>query len=152
LFFKRKNRELKENLPQDRLAGKIARFGIMAQTKFAETMNRAFGSLSPKGRRNVLVLFCLFWGGLSGYYLFTAILKPGQSSLKVESINVPRHINQGANEEDEYQVGQETYEKVQEYKKDMDSTHQRIEPGLLDSINILEQIYLSQTNKEAYEK
>ena len=98
------------------------------------------------------MIFCLFWGGLSGYYLFTAILKPGQSSLKIESINVPRHINQGANEETEYQVDQETYQKVQEYKKYMDSTHQQIEPGLLDSINMLEQIYLSQTNNEEYEK
>lgn len=115
-------------------------------------MNMLFASLSPKGRRNVLVLFCLFWGGLSGFYLFTAILKPGQSSLKVESINVPRHIDQNGNEETEYHVDQETYEKVQEYKKYMDSTHQQIERGLLDSINMLEQIYLSQTNKEAYEK
>ncbi len=115
-------------------------------------MNRLFNSLSPKGRRNVLVVFCLLWGGLSGYYLFTAILKPGQSSLKVESIYIPRHINQSGNEEIDYQVDQETYQKAQEYRKYMDSTHQQIEQGLLDSINMLEQIYLSQTNKEAYEK
>jgi hypothetical protein len=147
-----KNKISKENPAKDKLAGTIAGFLIKVQTKCSDFMNDKLSRVPVKKMKAFLILFCLFWGGLSGYYLFTAIFNKKQAPIKVESINVPRHINTTVDEQIEGRVDKETFDKIESYKKYMDSTHELIRPGLLDSINILEQIYLSQQKNEANEK
>jgi hypothetical protein len=136
----------------DKVAGKIAGWIIKCQTKVSDFMNKRLSKLSIKRTKVLLVVFCLFWGGLSIYFIVYAVLNKKPHTLKVDPLNLPQHFINDENSEREDRVGTDTYKKIQEYKKYMDSIHQTIRPGLLDSMNMLEQIYLSQQKKEAYEK
>ena len=151
-MFKKNRNKVKENPVQDRVAGKIAGFGIKVQTKFADSMNKNISGISTRRMKVLLFIFCLFWGGLSFYFIAHAVFGSQQPKIKVDRVNIPQHINKPVDEETENRVDVETYQQIQDYKKYMDSTHQLIRPGLLDSMNVLEQIYLSQQKKEANEK
>ncbi len=151
-MFKRKNKEPKVNPLQDKAARKIAGFMITAQTKFADRMNK-HASKVPVARMKILViLFALSWGGLSFYFIADAVFGPKHPRLTIDGIKLLRHIDQPRREAGESNVDPGTYRQIQAYKKYMDSTQQSIRPGLLDSMNLLEQIYLSQQKNEANEK
>lgn len=115
-------------------------------------MNKRISGISGKRMKIILLAFCLFWGGLSVYFIAHAVFGSKQPAIKVDEVRIPRHINKSGDEEIESRVDGDIYQKIQAYKKYMDSTHQEIRFGLLDSMNVLEQIYLSQQKKEANEK
>jgi hypothetical protein len=152
MFKRRRNKESKENLLQDKMAKGIAGFLMKVQAKFADCLNRGISGISIKRMKVLVVLFCLLWGGLSIYFIAKAVYGPKQSEVKVDKIKLLQHINQQGEREVENRVNPDTYRQIQEYKRYMDSARQAIRPGLLDSMNVLEQIYLSQQKNDANEK
>lgn len=151
MLFKRKNK-VNEYPLQDKVAKGIAGFFIKVQIKFADSMNKRVSGISIKRMKFFLTLFCLFWGGLSVYFMANAVFGSKQPAIKVDQVKVLQHVNPHDDVEIKNQVDFETYLQIQDYKKYMDSTDQEIRPGLLDSMKVLEQIYLSQQKKEANEK
>ena len=147
MLFKKKNK-INESPLQDKVAKGIAGFFIKVQTKLADRMNKSISGISIKRTKAILILFCLFWGGLSVYFIANAVFGSKQPPIKVDHVKTLQHISQPDEEEIENRVDPETYRQIQEYKKYMDSTRQTIRPGLLDSMIILEQIYLSQQKKK----
>ena len=146
-MFKKKNKEQNENHARDKVAGKIATFFMKVQTKFSNFMNKKVSHLSLTKMKILLTLFCLSWGGLSIYFIVNAVFDSKQISIKIDRINIPIPIERPDDRLSEDHVDEETFLQIQDYKKYMDSTHQPIRPGLLDSMNVLEQIYLSQQKK-----
>ena len=144
MFLKKKNKSKDEHPFHDKIAKGIAGFFIKIQTKFADTMNKKFSGLSTRLVKILLTVFCLSWGGLSGYYLFNAFSKRHQTPAGIQSIIIPRPLNKPDDEQILNHVDKETYDRIEDYKKYEDSLKQTIRPGLLDSMNLLEQIYLSQ--------
>ena len=145
----------KANLPdkdwKDKAAGKIAGIAIKLQTKFAFFMNKLVSNIPPKKLRVILLVFCLLSGGFSIYLAAHAIFAPTpkEPAINVSLIHMPQYYDRTGNEinEPENRISDELYQEIQAYKKAMDSLGEPIRPGLLDSIVILENIYLSQQSK-----
>ncbi len=138
MFGRKKNKEPKENPLQDKVAGKIAGSMLRMQTLFALKMNKI------KDLKMFLVLFCLVSGGLSIYFFVDALVSTPTQTFKVDPIRMPQHFDKTGNEVIDHVLPADIYEQIQDYKKYMDSTGQPIRQGMLDSMRILEEIYLQQ--------
>lgn len=160
LFSKRKQKVITGS-PSDKLAGKIAGIGLAMQKQFANTMNKAFEQMNHKRLKVWLIIFCVTCGGFSVYLLTNAIISPGhnQRSIKIDPVNVPKHYDNTAEEilTTDNVVEEETFSKIQTFKKYMDSLRQMgskeydsilvVRPFLMDTVLMLEQIYYSQKQK-----
>jgi hypothetical protein len=162
-FFKKQtNKEEKEvNLSMsDKVAGKIAGACIRAQRKFANGMNKMFKNMNNRNLKAFLILFCLCGGGYSIYLTASAITgsEKTQKNLKVDQVDVPKHFDKTGDEViPEAYVDEETFYKMQGFKKYMDSLKQNKSkqydsimqgrPGLMDSVQVLEERYYSQKQK-----
>lgn len=162
-LFKKKKKETDENKKgiSDKVAGKIAGAGIKMQQLFAGKMNKLFENMNVKGIKILLIVFCVTAGGFSLYLLANSIFKKDnkQQVLKIEQVDIPKHFNKTGDDKiiTEAAIDEQTYNQIQDFKMYMDSirVHKRKEydsiiinrPGLLDSVQMLEQIYLSQKQK-----
>ncbi len=133
-----RKRKLKENPLQDKVAGKIANGLIWLQTKIADRMNKL------KNLKAILIAFCVISSGLSIYFLVDAIIAKPKQSMKIDPIRMPQHFDKSGDEIMENVMPGDIYQQIQEYKSYMDSIGQPIRPGMMDSIKILEEIYLQQ--------
>lgn len=133
-----RKKKLKENPLQDKVAGKIASGLIWLQTIIADRMNKL------KNLKAILIGFCVISSGLSIYFLVDAIIAKPNQSLKIDPIRMPQHFDKSGDEVMESAMPEDIYQQIQEYKKYMDSIGQPIRPGMMDSIKILEEIYLQQ--------
>lgn len=145
----------------DEVAGKIAAAGIKLQQLFAERMNRIFMKTDFKRLKIILILFCICAGGYSIYLVANSILSPEkrQKGFEIQQMDVPRHFDKTGDENliPEAYVDEETYQHVKQFMNYMDSLKQKrrneydsilqARPGLMDSVQMLEQIYLSQKQK-----
>lgn len=160
LFKKRKEEDNSKQTISDKVAGKIARVGIKLQTVFSNRMNKLFQNINHQKLKKGLVVFVLLAGGYSIYLVIEAVNKPShKSSFKIDQIDVPKHFNKTGDEiiAEEALVDEETYNNIQGFKKYMDSLKQYhakqydsiciVRPGLIDSVQMLEQIYHSQKVK-----
>ncbi|MFM9910317.1 MAG: hypothetical protein ACKVOW_13260 [Chitinophagaceae bacterium] len=160
LFKKNKKEAEGKETTTDKVAGKIAGAGIKLQTAFGNRMNKLFENMSQRKLKIGLIAFTLFAGGYSLYLTITAITKPvKQSKFAVDQMNVPRHFNKTGDEAiaPEAFVDEETYTKIQGFKKYMDSLKNNnnkqydsirlSRPGIMDSVQMLEEIYRSQKIK-----
>jgi hypothetical protein len=136
----------------DKAAKRIAGFFIKMQLKFCDGMNKAVSGISTRKLKVLLVIFCLLSGGLSIYFIAFAVFGSKQQPIKIDHVKILKHIDQHEDEKNENSIDVEIYRQIQDYKRYMDSTKQLIRPGFLDSMKVLEQIYLSQQKNEAYEK
>lgn len=158
LFKKRKQKQVDESKPSvsDKVAGKIAGAGIKVQTAFSNKMNKFFENMNSRRLKALLVLFIVCGGGYSVYLLVAAIVNPQKTNFRIEQVDIPKHFNKAGDEQiaPDAHIDDETYYNIQTFKKTMDSLkqfrkkeydsiiHER--PGLLDSVQMLEQIYHSQ--------
>lgn len=133
-----RKRKLKENPLQDKVAGKIANGLIWLQTKIADRMNKL------KNLKAILIAFCVISSGLSIYFFVDAIISKPKAKLKIDPIRMPQHFDKSGDEVMESTMPDDIYQQIQDYKKYMDSIGQPIRPGMMDSIKILEKIYLQQ--------
>ncbi|MBY0477730.1 MAG: hypothetical protein K2Q24_08775 [Chitinophagaceae bacterium] len=145
----------------DKVAGKIAAAGIKLQQIFAEKMNKLFMKTDFKRLKIILIIFCIGAGGYSIYLIANSVISADrkQNSFEVQKMDVPRHFDKTGDENliPEAYVDEETYQQVKQFRNYMDSLKQKrrneydsilqARPGLMDSVQMLEQIYLSQKQK-----
>jgi hypothetical protein len=160
LFKKSKKEAEGKGTTTDKVAGKIAGAGIKLQTAFGNRMNKLFENMSQRKLKTRLITFIFLAGGYSCYLTITAITKPSeQSNFKIDQMNIPKHFNKAGDEKitPEAFVDEKTYTKIQGFKKYMDSLKNNnnkqydsirlSRPGLIDSVQMLEEIYRSQKTK-----
>jgi hypothetical protein len=161
LFKKQKKKDEPGNAVSDKVAGKIARAGIIVQTKFANGMNKMFTGMNAKGLKLALIIFCIGCGGYSIYLFTDAIVSPAakQNTIKIEQAVVPKHFNKTGDEitAAENMVDEETFIQIQQFKHYLDSLKLNksylydsiliARPLLMDTVLMLEQIYYSQKQK-----
>lgn len=145
----------------DKVAGKIAGLGIKLQQLFAEKMNRVFMKTDFKRLKIILIIFCIGAGGYSIYLIANSVISPDkkQNSFEIQQMDVPKHFDKTGDENliPEAYVDEETWQEVKQFRNYMDSLKQKrrneydsilqARPGLMDSVQMLEQIYLSQKQK-----
>ena len=163
-LFKKKKTELQseeKTSMSDKVAGKIAGVGIKAQQLFTEKMNKLFMKTDFKRLKLILIFFCVSAGGYSIYLIANSVFSPErkQKSFEIQQMDIPKHFNKTGDETvmPEATIDEQTYLQIQDFRKHMDSLklnrtteHDSIlqaRPGLMDSVQVLEQIYLSQQKK-----
>lgn len=163
-LFKKRKKEVKSDdktTVSDKVAGKIAGVGIKAQQVFAENMNRLFMKTDFKRLKLILIFFCVSAGGYSIYLIADSVFSPErkQKALEIQQMDIPKHFNKSGDETimPEATIDEQTYLQIQDFRKYMDSlklnrTNEydsilQARPGLMDSVQVLEQIYLSQKQK-----
>ncbi len=140
-MFRRKKKVVSENVLQDKVAGKIAGGLILLQTKFSDRMNKL------KNLKGLLIGFCVLSAGLSIYFFVDAIVSKPKARFSIDQVKVPKHFDKSGDEIMESEMPDDIYQQIQDYKNYMDSLGLPIRPGLMDSIRILEEIYLQQHKK-----
>lgn len=163
-LFKKKKKEVQSDdktAVSDKVAGKIAGVGIKVQQLFAENMNRIFMKTDFKRLKLILIFFCVSAGGYSIYLIADSVFSPErkQKSFEIQQMDIPKHFNKSGDETimPEATIDEQTYLQIQDFRKYMDSlklnrTNEydsilQARPGLMDSVQVLEQIYLSQKQK-----
>lgn len=160
-LFKRNKKKNTADAVSDKVAGKIAGFGVAMQSRFAAKMNKLFEKMNKKRLKIWLGVFCITCGGYSIYLLTNAIVSPSatQPSIKIDPVNIPKHYNNTGDEilSADNAVDEETFLKIQAFKGYMDSLKQvksiqydsilAARPYLMDTVLMLEQIYYSQKQK-----
>lgn len=163
-LFKKKKKEVHSDdktTVSDKVAGKIAGVGIKAQQLFADNMNRIFMNTDFKRLKLLLIFFCVSAGGYSIYLIVNSVFSPErkQKALEIQQMDIPKHFNKSGDETimPEATIDEQTYLQIQDFRKYMDSlklnrTNEydsilQARPGLMDSVQVLEQIYLSQKQK-----
>lgn len=163
-LFKKKKTELQseeKTTMSDKVAGKIAGVGIKAQRLFAEKMNKLFMKTDFKRLKLILIFFCVSAGGYSIYLIADSVFSPErkQKSFEIQQMDIPKHFNKTGDETvmPEATIDEQTYLQIQDFRKHMDSLKLnrtteydsilQARPGLMDSVQVLEQIYLSQKQK-----
>lgn len=145
----------------DKVAGKIAGVGIKAQRLFAERMNKLFMKTDYKRLKLLLIFFCVSAGGYSIYLIANSVFstEKKQDAFEIQQMDIPKHFNKTGDEivMPEATVDEQTYLQIQDFRKQMDSLKLnraneydsilQARPGLMDSVQLLEQIYLSQKQK-----
>jgi len=161
LFKKKEVQSDNKTTISDKVAGKIAGVGIKAQQLFAEKMNRIFMKTDFKRLKLLLIFFCVSAGGYSLYLIANSVFSPERKhkALEIQQMDIPKHFNKTGDETiiPEATVDEQTYLQIQDFRKYMDSlklnrTNEydsilQARPGLMDSVQVLEQIYLSQKQK-----
>lgn len=163
-LFKKKKKELQseeKTTMSDKVAGKIAGVGIKAQQLFAEKMNRTSMKTDFKRLKLILIFFCVSAGGYSIYLIADSVFSPErkQKTFEIQQMDIPKHFDKTGDETvmPDATVDEQTYLQIQDFRKYMDSlklnrTNEydsilQARPGLMDSVQVLEQIYLSQKQK-----
>lgn len=163
-LVKKKKKEVQSDdktTVSDKVAGKIAGVGIKAQQLFAENMNRIFMKTDFKRLKLMLIFFCVSAGGYSLYLIANSVFSPErkQNAFEIQQMDIPKHFNKSGDETvmPEATIDEQTYLQIQDFRKYMDSlklnrTNEydsilQARPGLMDSVQVLEQIYLSQKQK-----
>ena len=163
-LFKKKKKEIQSDdktTVSDKMAYKIAGVGIKAQQLFAEKMNRIFMKTDFKRLKLILIFFCVSAGGYSIYLIANSVFSPErkQKTFEIQQMDIPKHFNKSGDETimPEATIDEQTYLQIQDFRKYMDSlklnrTNEfesilQARPGLMDSVQVLEQIYLSQKQK-----
>jgi len=162
-LFKKQKKNDEENgntSMSDKVAGKIAGAGIRVQGYFAKGMNKIFKNMNNKKLKVLLLVFCISAGGYSIYLVANAVVSPikNQPVFKVDQVDVPKHFDKTGDELiPEATVDEQTFNKIQDFKKYMDSLKQNksylydsiitARPFLMDTVLMLEGIYYSQKQK-----
>lgn len=139
-----KKRKIKEKPVTDKVAGKIASSIIYIQTLFSNCMHKLISRMTIQKVKIWLLVFCVISGGLSIYFIVSAITAKPSTPIKIERVRMPVNLNRSGDEIMQNEMPLDIYQQIQDYKKYMDSLGEPIRKSLLDSMTILEQIYLQQ--------
>lgn len=163
-LFKKRKKEVQSDdktTVSDKVAGKIAGVGIKAQQLFAEKMNRTFMKTDFKRLKLILIFFCVSAGGYSLYLIANSVFshERKEKAFEIQAMDIPKHFDKTGDETvmPDATVDEQTYLQIQDFRKYMDSLKLsraneydsilQARPGLMDSVQVLEQIYLSQKQK-----
>ncbi|MEO8405030.1 MAG: hypothetical protein ABI480_10555 [Chitinophagaceae bacterium] len=122
---------------------KINSAGLRIKGKVAGYLNKRFETVKPRKMKWLLLVFCICWGSLSVYFIWSALYGNGNkiNVYKAEKIHSLKFFDKTGEPILEPLMDDSTYQKIQSYKKFMDSTGQTIRPSLLDSIQYLEELF-----------
>jgi len=156
-FFKRHRTDAPERHAwQDKAAVKIYMIINQMQTGFASFMSKKLNHLTAKRRKTVFILLFILIGSLSVYQIVHGIISDSAigNTMKIDRINFPIHDSKRNIER--IKVTEKDYQSIASFKHYMDSLNKSLEgkyqydsilqarPGLMDSVQVLEQLYLSQ--------
>ena len=150
-----KSKEENTYLMNDKIATAIAVFLLSLQSRFALVIGTKTNALSMKVKWLWLLVFCLLFGGFSIYEIMGAFRDRGKT-IKPTQISVPKYYDR-TEVLIQSQVSDRDIKRICRFKKYMDSLRGAQEgkivydsilkarPGLMDSIQAVEQIYYSQS-------
>jgi hypothetical protein len=165
MFFRRKkenrNGVQSKAVLKNKIANRLANYLSVIQNGFAGFMDRWVNGLTQKGKKIFLIIFILAFGSYSLYTLLSIFIGSNTKSIKSVNpteISIPKYLNKAGDENTSAAVvvTDEDLKKIRSFNQYMDSlklstTGKRIydsilltRPGLMDSIRVLEQIYLFQ--------
>jgi len=135
------NKNIKSSALTDKAANWIASGILKSQNGFAKYMYSLTKNWKQKQQWIFLYLVCLFFGGLS----IVAIVNPFKAKVQdktiiPKSISVPKNIHQ---QNKGFAITENELRQVQEYKAKHPSLQQE-QPGLFDSLSLIEEVYYSQ--------
>jgi hypothetical protein len=151
----KKNKEENTYPLKDKLAKEIARLLMSVQSRFAEGMDTKTNALSIKAKWLWLFVFCLLFGGFS-ICAFIGAFTDREKTIKPSQISVPKYYDR-TEVLIQSQVSDRDIKRIYRFKKYMDSLRGSQEgkivydsilkarPGLMDSVQAVEQIYYSQS-------
>lgn len=147
----------------DKAAKGIVGCIIKIQNGFAKFMSNRTKNISAPSMKAVLIIFCLAGSSLNIYFILTAFLKKDQGTkmVKIDRMSVPKYYDKidALPAEPDVQITKHQHEEMQAFVHYMDSLkHSKtvkhlydsillLRPRLLDSVNMLEEIYQSQNKK-----
>jgi hypothetical protein len=156
-----KNLTPAESSVKERTARKVAATISLVQNGFANIMGRWVNRLTVKGKKIFLLIFCLVFGSYSLYIMLTIFMSSGNELARAvtpDPISIPKHFDKAGDENTNVMpaVSENDFRKIQEFNRYMDSLKKSpsgkkvydsiivMRPGLLDSVKMLENIYLLQ--------
>ena len=159
MLLSRNKKHGEEPKVQDKVAKGIAGFLLSVQNSFASFMSNRINKQSNRSKRIWLAIFCLMFGGFSIYAFVGAFRDAGNSGkgIKPEQVSVPKYYDRTDNQIAEPSVSERDIMRINRFKKYMDSLRAapkgrpvydsilKARPGLMDSIQAIEQIYYSQS-------
>ncbi|MBN8876818.1 MAG: hypothetical protein J0I32_04675 [Sphingobacteriales bacterium] len=160
-LFKRNKRQESTISVNEKVATKIVRAVALVQQRWARYMERKSERLSIATKKKLVILFCLATGGYSIYLAGESLFQKQSSVMKVTFIKRPQYVTQTGDEKlsPSIIISEKEYAKIVQFRKYMDSLAATrsgkwkadsilvARPGLMDSINHLEQLYHLQTKK-----
>lgn len=158
---KKKQKAAEKQEMQDQLLKSIVHTCLKWQSRWAVWMQQKTEKLSGKGKLVVLLIFVLLTGSYSIYLIGKSFSGNRTPSFSIISIKRPAHIQEDGDEAEHTNavISKSEYERIHWFKQYMDSIggspsgkalHDSIvahRPGLMDSIQIIENIYQSQIKK-----
>ena len=142
-LFRKHNPETKTSTT-DKAAGWIANAILKLQGKFADKLDMASASWKRKQQWIFLYMICVVFGGLSTVCVIQSFDKSKKGLSKPAAIKVPRNIYK----ERSVKITENEFKKVQAFKRSLDSASKKKlleeRPGLMDSLEMVEQLYYSQ--------
>lgn len=124
----------------DKAAGYIAKAILKVQNKFSEFLGQISASWKAKQKWIFLYMVCLVFGGLS----VMSVVRSSKVISKPTSIKVPRNIHENSS----IRITNIEFRQVQKFKRSLDSASKlkllEERPGLMDSLEMVEQLYYSQ--------
>lgn len=156
------NRKNQNTVVQDgtrnKIIGSIANHCMHLQTNWAAWMQRKAQLLSVKVKVILLLLFCSLASAYSIYLISDSLLGKPAFYFNVTSIKTPRYTQLSGDEKLKVPlvINDEEYKKIHQFRLYMDSLansssgrrfHDSIlqhRPGLMDSIELIENMYQSQ--------
>ena len=160
-IIKKKQKQVIQNNNQERVANRIVIKCIRLQQQWAAFMQHHTDRLPLKAKVFMLFIFCLCAGGCSFLLIARSLMSNHAVSLRVTRIKTSAHIGEAGDERIKATliVTKAEYYKIHRFSLYMDSLKRSASgkkhydgilsgrPGLLDSINLIENIYQSQTKK-----
>ena len=158
---KKKQKAAEKQEMEDHLLRSIVHTCIRWQSKWTIWMQRKTERLSGKGKLIMLLIFVLLTGGYSIYLIGKSFSGNPTPSFLIISIKRPAHIQESGDEAEHINtvISKSEHEKIHRFKQYMDSLTRSstgkvlydsiitYRPGLMDSIQIIENIYQSQIKK-----
>lgn len=156
LFKRNKTDVTEQHVWQDKAAVKIYKIIHEVQTGFASFMSKKLNHLSNKKRKTFFILLFILMGGLSVYQIVHGIISKSaiSNTVKIDKINFPIYAYESSI--GRIEIPKKDYESIVSFRHYMDSLKKGLNgkyqydsilqarPGLMDSVQVLEQLYLSQ--------
>ena len=147
----------------DKVASIIVSRVLQAQVRFSDWLNKKAERIPSHKLKVLLLLFCISSGSFSIYLIGKAFHKSHSNvrAWKIDAISIPKHVNPSI--EKQWQpnenIAESDFKRLQAIKAYLDSIRRNgvgkgiydsvmnSHPHLIDSINLLQQLYLSQLKK-----
>ena len=130
------------NPAADKIAAGIVGKTIQLQTRWANFMQRKVDRLSVKSQKYLLIIFSVLTVTYSCCIIIQSFTRGDKATISITAIRMPKHVIEEKKANISLMSDKE-YNRIENYKKYMDSCGLQVRPGLADSIRQIEIIYQS---------